>query len=67
MAVNQDGDSDRPDWLPTMKFVTRLNAANFRRGKPWLGPLDGLTLVLWHFEQKARHVKPADLVRITGI
>jgi len=50
-----------------MKFVTRLNAANFRRGKPWLGPLDGLTLVLWHFEQKARHVKPADLVRITGI
>lgn len=58
---------ERPDWLPTLEFVIRLNAAEFRRGKPWLGPLDGLTLLLWHFEQEALRIKPGDLVRITGV
>jgi hypothetical protein len=59
-------DTGRPDWLPTMEFVAALNASEARRGKPWLGPLDGMTLTLWYFEQKALRIKPGDLVKITG-
>lgn len=61
-----ESNSDRPTWLPTMEFVARFNAAEFRRGKPWAGPLDGMVLLMWDQQQKLARFNPGDLIKITG-
>jgi hypothetical protein len=50
--------------VPPMDFAARVNAAESRRGKPYLSALDPLMLLLWH---QAAQPPPQGSWLITGV